>query len=176
MTVVWLSSGRPGRLVLSLDELLKTLARTRQAQRSAQPMATFERLEVVGQRIRLWPGSKAHPARIGCRSPRDLTRSGSHSAVGWIALQLGQLGRVPALGAGVWRGAHCDRVPARGRRHVEHRSFRADRGRALGHARSQRDGHLIAQALNAAVDIARAGGLRCEHRSGSVIGPEAVLS
>jgi hypothetical protein len=29
-------------------------------------------------------------------------------------------------------------------------------------------GHLIAQALRAAVDIAQSGGLRCEHRSGSL--------
>jgi hypothetical protein len=36
-------------------------------------------------------------------------------------------------------------------------------------------GHLIAQALHAAVSIARVGGLRCEHRGGSLIVPEAVL-
>ena len=29
-------------------------------------------------------------------------------------------------------------------------------------------GHLIASALRAAVDIARSGGLRCEHRPGSL--------
>ena len=30
-------------------------------------------------------------------------------------------------------------------------------------------GHLIAQALRAAADIARTGGLRCEHRHGSLV-------
>jgi hypothetical protein len=33
-------------------------------------------------------------------------------------------------------------------------------------------GHLIAQALRTAVDIARSGGLRCEHRDGT---PDADL-
>ena len=36
-------------------------------------------------------------------------------------------------------------------------------------------GFLIAQALRAAVDIARTGGLRCEHKGGSASVPEAVL-
>ena len=36
-------------------------------------------------------------------------------------------------------------------------------------------GHLIAQALRAAVDIARSGGLRCEHRGGSAGVPASVL-
>jgi len=36
-------------------------------------------------------------------------------------------------------------------------------------------GHLIAEALRAAVLIGRAGGLRCEHRGGSASVPPAVL-
>jgi hypothetical protein len=36
-------------------------------------------------------------------------------------------------------------------------------------------GFLIAQALRAAVEIARTGGLRCEHRGGSATVPPAVL-
>src|SRR5579884_971013 len=36
-------------------------------------------------------------------------------------------------------------------------------------------GHLIAQALRAAVEIARTGGLRCEHRGGATSVPDAVL-
>jgi hypothetical protein len=36
-------------------------------------------------------------------------------------------------------------------------------------------GYLIAQALRAAVDIARNGGLRCEHRGGSETAPDAVV-
>jgi hypothetical protein len=36
-------------------------------------------------------------------------------------------------------------------------------------------GYLIAQALRAAVDIARAGGLRCEHRGGGATVPDSVL-
>jgi hypothetical protein len=36
-------------------------------------------------------------------------------------------------------------------------------------------GSLIAQALRAAVDIARTGGLRCEHRGGAADVPETVL-
>jgi hypothetical protein len=36
-------------------------------------------------------------------------------------------------------------------------------------------GHLIAQALRAAIEIARTGGLRCEHRGGAASVPEAVL-
>ncbi len=36
-------------------------------------------------------------------------------------------------------------------------------------------GHLIAQALHAAVEIARTGGLRCEHRGGSANAPAAVF-
>ena len=36
-------------------------------------------------------------------------------------------------------------------------------------------GYLIAQALRAAVEIARSGGLQCEHRGGSVSVPATVL-
>ena len=36
-------------------------------------------------------------------------------------------------------------------------------------------GFLIAQALRAAVDIARTGGLRCEHRGGAASVPATVL-
>jgi hypothetical protein len=36
-------------------------------------------------------------------------------------------------------------------------------------------GYLIAQALRAAVDIARSGGLQCEHRGGSASVPESVV-
>jgi hypothetical protein len=35
-------------------------------------------------------------------------------------------------------------------------------------------GHLIAEALRAATDIARAGGLHCRHRGGSADVPEGV--
>ncbi len=38
-----------------------------------------------------------------------------------------------------------------------------------------RVGQLIAEALRAAVTIARGGGLRCEHRGGSATVPESVL-
>ena len=37
-------------------------------------------------------------------------------------------------------------------------------------------GHLIASALRAAVDIARSGGLRCEHRPGSLSADELDAS
>ena len=36
-------------------------------------------------------------------------------------------------------------------------------------------GYLIAQALRAAVEIARSGGLHCEHQGGSATVPQAVL-
>jgi hypothetical protein len=36
-------------------------------------------------------------------------------------------------------------------------------------------GYLIAQALRAAVEIARTGGLRCAHRGGAASVPETVL-
>ena len=36
-------------------------------------------------------------------------------------------------------------------------------------------GHLLAEALRAAVAITRGGGLRCEHQGGSATVPEAVL-
>jgi hypothetical protein len=68
---------------------------------------------------------------------------------------MAQQERIPNLreGAGVgWEAALLE---------IEHQAEHWD---TADHGET---GHLIAQALRTAVEIARAGGLKCEHRSGS---------